>query len=165
MMIWVAMGIWAGMAWAHEVRPAIGDLSVVDGTVTLDITLNAEAIVAGVDLEGVDDTNDTVQSREVDALRALTPEELANRIRALAPTFTGALGFQADGQAIMLQLTGVAVDEIGNIALPRDTRLTLQAFVPTRTQSVALTWPAEYGTLVLRQMGVDESEITHYLGI
>ncbi|MGB1209501.1 MAG: HupE/UreJ family protein, partial [Paracoccaceae bacterium] len=51
--------------------------------------------------------------------------------------------------------TGVAVDEIGNIALPRDTRLTLQAFVPTRTQSVALTWPAEYGTLVLRQMGVD----------
>ena len=44
---------------AHEVQPAIADLSTGDGQVMLDIRLNAEAMLAGINLDGITDTNET----------------------------------------------------------------------------------------------------------
>lgn len=152
----VALICLAQVVVAHEVLPAIGDLTIENGGVVLDISLNAEAIVAGVDLEGVDDTNDTILSREVDALRLLQPEELSERIRVMAPFIVSVIEFYADGQIVPLQLTGINVPDVGDSAQPRESQLTFEASVATATGQVSLKWPAEFGTLILRQQGVSD---------
>ena len=47
---------------AHEVRPSIADISSDADTVTLSVTLNAEAILSGADLNAVEDTDALAQS-------------------------------------------------------------------------------------------------------
>lgn len=149
-------------AQAHEVRPAIGDLVTRDGTLELSLTLNAEALVAGVNLDGVIDTDQLDGSDAVDALRALAPEDLSERIRAVLPEVVNALDIQAGDVRLDPQAAEIEVAPIGNTDLPRDTRILLRAALPPGAQTVAMSWPAEYGTLVLRQQGV-EDPYTEYL--
>ncbi|KMK67158.1 HupE/UreJ family protein [Puniceibacterium sp. IMCC21224] len=143
-------------ALAHEVRPAIGDLTVTDGQMRLTITLNAEAIVAGVNLDGVEDTNATASAEEVDALRVLEPDVLASQFRDGIDAFAAALKMTADGVPVDLSEVEIVVDPVGNIDLPRDTRITLEGAVAPGADALEMVWPARFGTLILRQQGVDE---------
>ena len=151
-----------GIAGAHEVRPAIGDLTTAQGDVLLTLTLNGEALVAGVDLDGVQDTNDTDKSDAVDRLRALEPAALEAQLQARMDAFARRLDMTAGGQGIDLSVTGIEVDPVGNTDLPRDTVLRFQGALPRGAETLALAWPDGMGTLVLRQQGV-EDPYTEYL--
>ncbi len=161
-LIWMLAVVWAGVAAAHEVRPAVGDLTANDGAVQLDLRLSAEAILAGVDLEGVQDTNETGLSAAVDALRALEPEALEARLEAAAGEFESAIGVSADGAALPMALTAVETDPVGDVALPRDTVMRFTGTLPQGAETLEVTWPARYGTLILRQIGVEDG-FTGYL--
>ncbi|SMC43042.1 HupE/UreJ family protein [Primorskyibacter flagellatus] len=152
----------ASTVWAHEVRPAIGDLTTADGRLELALSLNAEALVAGVDLDGVTDTDETDSSDRVDALRALSPEEMAERLRAALADVVTALDLRAGDAALTAQIDSIDVAPVGNTDLPRDTTIVLSADLPPAVDTVQMSWPAEYGTLVLRQQGV-EDPYTEYL--
>ncbi|WP_116596898.1 HupE/UreJ family protein [Primorskyibacter marinus] len=152
----------ASTAWAHEVRPAIGDLTAADGRLELALSLNAEALVAGVNLDGVTDTDETDSSDRVDALRALSPEEMAERLRAALADVVAALDLRAGDAPLNAQLDSIDVAPVGNTDLPRDTTIVLSADLPPAVDTVQMSWPAEYGTLVLRQQGV-EDPYTEYL--
>lgn len=141
---------------AHEVKPAIADLSAEAGRVELALSFTAEPIVAGVNLEGVSDTNDTLGAGDVDALRALTPTAMEEALRAALPRILSEMQLTADGTRVTLSETELAVREETNIELPRDTWLVLSGDLPAGAESVALSWPATYGTLILRQQGVDD---------
>nr|WP_281495950.1 HupE/UreJ family protein [Marivita sp. S6314] len=148
--------LWITAAVAHEVRPAIGDLEVVDDQVRLTITLNGEALAAEVSLDGLENTDTLDQSDEVDRLRALDPAALRDVLSLKIPGFIDSLSVMAGDTAVALSLQGIEVAEVGNTALPRDTVLTLEGPMPADETTLSLTWPAEYGALVLRQQGVDE---------
>lgn len=156
--IWVSLCLLvaATLVAAHEVRPAIGDLVVSDGQVQVTLTLNGEALVADVSLEGIDDTNALDASEELDRLRALEPDALRTDLDPRMPGFVDSLNVTAGGDPVDLTVTGIDVAEVGNTDLPRDTVLTLQGPLPDGADTIALTWPAAYGALVLRQQGVDE---------
>ncbi|SIT14658.1 HupE / UreJ protein [Roseivivax lentus] len=146
----------AGLAAAHEVRPAIADLTVTEGRLELSVTLNAEALVAGADLEGVEDTNALDLSDEIDALRALPPEALAARLSEMRATVTERIGIEAGGKTVALSMTEISPGPVGNPELPRDTVLAFEGTLPAGADSLTVTWPADWGTVVLRQQGVEE---------
>lgn len=144
-------------AAAHEVRPAIGDLFTEDNRLVLELRLFAEPILAGADLEGVEDTNATEQAEDIETLRALSTEALTERLQADAARFAETLSARAgDSDALALSLTTVEVEAVEDLELPRETRLRLEAELPGGARTVSLTWPARYGTLILRQQGVDD---------
>ena len=72
------------MAAAHEVFPSIMNLSAADGAISIDIELNAEAMLAGVDLSTVTDTNDAENGADYDGLRSLSPQEIKALQKSLA---------------------------------------------------------------------------------
>lgn len=152
----VALLILAGSASAHEVRPAIADLSTRTGTVTFDLRLSIEPVLAGVDLEGVQDTNDTDRAGLVDELRALSPEDLRTRINAGMPDLLNPIVLTADGTVVPLRITQVQIDDVPQVDLPRETRLFLTGDLPKGAQSLTVSWPSEYGALILRQIGVED---------
>ena len=155
--------LWPVVAASHEVVPAIGDFSVApDGTLTLSLAVNGEALVAGVDLDGLADTSESEADTEVDALRALPPADLETRLRDIAPGMATALNLTADGAPVDLAATGFTIDPVGDVALPRISQIVFTGLIPSETQDIALTWPRGYGDLVLRQQGVD-TPYTGYL--
>ncbi|MGR3272222.1 HupE/UreJ family protein [Thalassococcus profundi] len=154
-LFWLGL-VAATTAAAHEVSPAIADLTVTDGRAEFELAFSAEAVIAGVDLEGVQDTNATDQAAEVDALRALPPEELEARLRETVPDMVAAMDLRVDGEPVPLEVESIAIPPVGNVDLTRSTVLVLSGPVPQGAGVAEMQWPAEYGTLILRQQGVEE---------
>ncbi|MDF1715733.1 MAG: HupE/UreJ family protein [Antarcticimicrobium sp.] len=145
----------AGAARGHEVTPTIADLEVTGGVLTLDIRLNAEAFVAGINLDGLINTNASSGSARYDSLRALPPEEFAPRLRAFAETWAGQIRVTANGP-VPLAVEAVRVPEVGDAELPRASHLVLTGRVPAGSDTLTLAWPFGSGGLVLRQQGVED---------
>src|SRR6056297_1204952 len=152
----LALVVSVSAALAHEVRPAIGDLTTENGELSLVLPLSMEPVLAGVDLEGVDDTNETDGADRVDELRALPPDALRSEIDAQLDMILDGIEIRADGTLLPLSVTEIDVDNVPEVDLPRETRLFLSADLPAGAQALTVSWPAEYGTMILRQMDVDD---------
>jgi hydrogenase/urease accessory protein HupE len=142
-------------ATAHELRPAIADLTATDDRLSLSVTLNAEALLAGIDLEVHADSTESPEAADYDALRAQPPEALSDQLRAIWPEIARNLTIRADGTDLAAELEGVEVPPVGDVAIARDSTLTIAAALPPGTRTVEVGWTSDYGPLVIRQFGVD----------
>lgn len=146
----------ASGALAHEVNPAIADLTVEDGQLELSLFFNGEAYLSGIDLDGIADTNEDAASGDYDALRALPEAEVETRLRAALPALVEAFALTADGVALEPEIAGLdTFPGLGDTG-PRESLLRLVAAVPDGTEAVAMSWPRGMGTLILRQQGVED---------
>lgn len=142
---------------AHEVQPTIADLALAgDNNVTLDLRLNVEAFLAGVDLDAVADTNEDSASDTYDVLRALGAAEIEARLPALVAAWNAHPLATAGEEALVFEIAGVTVPEDVDFELPRLTELSLRAALPAGATAITVNWPAGAGALVLRQQGVEE---------
>ena len=146
---------------AHEVTPTIADFRVQDGQIALDLRLNVEAFVAGIDLDGMADTNESELANDYDSLRGLDQAELEPMVRQFAEEWLETLKLTADVQ-IELEVTQIIIPEVGNVELPRASFLYLNGMIPEHVRSLTLYWPKGSGGVVLRQNGV-EDPYTGYL--
>lgn len=148
----------AGTARAHEMSPAIADVTVSAETVTIDLSLYAEALVAGVDLAQFKDTNDAPEGREYDTLRALPPVAFESRFRAAWPLIAQGLEVSVTGHRVQPLITKISVEDGLDQSLPRRTFLTLEAELPVGADPVIVGWDAAYGPMILRQMSAAKSD-------
>lgn len=146
--------LWSA-ATAHELRPAIADLTATDDRLSLRVTLNAEALLAGIDLEVHADSTESPEAADYDALRAEPPEVLDERLRAAWPEIAGNLTIRADGTDLLPELEGIEVPDVGDVSIARDSTLAIGAALPPGTRTVEVGWNAAYGPLVIRQFGVE----------
>lgn len=154
-MVAVVLITLASTAAAHEVLPTIGDMEARDGQLVFSLNGNFESIVAGIDLEGLDDTGAAPQAATYDALRMMEPAAMAAEFNAYWPTMAEAIGVLLDGAKAPLTLTGIEVPPVGDIEVVRQSTLTFSAPLPAQAETVQIDWPASYGVLVLRQQGVE----------
>ncbi|WP_435659501.1 HupE/UreJ family protein [Leisingera caerulea] len=153
LLCWVAIA--AASARAHEVTPAIADFTIEDGRITLQVRLNAEAFVAGINLDGLADTNQTAQAADYDELRALGAEELEPMVQLFAEEWLETFSLLAGGP-VELSVTRITIPEVGDASLPRASVLVFGGEIPPQAQSLRIAWPAGSGGVVLRQNGVAE---------
>ena len=146
---------WAQTAAAHEVLPSIADMTQTDDTLSFDVRLNIESLLAGVDLSAVSDTNDAPQAATYDSLRAEDPATLADQFRAFWPTMAPQIAVTTDAGPATLTLDEVTVPETGDVSVPRTSQIRFTATMPESAQTVQVGWAREFGTLVLRQQGVE----------
>lgn len=142
------------MATAHEVLPSITDMRAVDERVVFDVRANLESFVAGIDLSTTSDTNDTPEAASYDELRALSPEELAERFRTFWPQMAEEITLTADGAALAPTLDSVTAGPIGDVEIPRPSDFRFSAPLPEGAEIVQMGWGPEFGVMVLRQMDV-----------
>jgi hypothetical protein len=149
-------------AQAHEVTPTITDFTVEGGTLSLTMRANIEAFLAGIDLEGLEDTNASAQVDIYDRLRALAPDALTQDVTTYWPQMAGDLQLETDQGPVTAILSGVEVEPQPDLELPRVTVLTLRADLPANASTLTIGWPAKYGAMIVRQNGV-EDPYTAYL--
>ncbi|MBQ4823060.1 HupE/UreJ family protein [Leisingera sp. HS039] len=154
-LLFTMVAIGAGSARAHEVTPVIADFTVKDGQVALELRLNVEAFVAGINLDGLSDTNETAQAADYDELRALEAPELEPMVQLFAEEWLETFSLQAGGP-VELRVSGISIPEAGDTNLPRASFLELTGEIPAGADSLRIAWPAGSGGVVLRQNGVEE---------
>lgn len=143
----VGLLVITGRVQAHEMRPAVADVTIAQSQMQVELQVAVETLLAGIDQSQVIDTDESPQAETYDRLRVLPDQALADLVRAEWSLL--ASGFLVDG-AGPLNLIGVEVIEEPNLDLPRDTLLTMQADLPPGNGPVALGWVAQNGGLVVR---------------
>lgn len=133
-----------------------------DKHVVVKIRTSGEAILSGIDLSTVEDTDDSDKSHIYDALRSLEPGILEAQIKNGWEQVAGNIFITiADGETLPLKLDQVEVEPVGNTNLPRSTFLTMSAEL-SGARSITFAWAREFGGVILRQQGV-ENGLTQFL--
>ena len=153
--VWLSTLILITSARAHEVQPAIMDMTIGADTLEMQIDWMIEAAVAGVDLETVDDTNDAENAEAYDALRALGPNALAVEVRAAWDGIASQITIMAGDRRLPIALGDVDVPVLDDVELSRISTLTLTAPLPADDSAITVGWDATLGPLVVRQAGVE----------
>ena len=149
-------------AQAHELQPTIADLTVEPGQAEMVFQLNLEALLSGIDLDTIKDTNNAENAQDYDDLRALPADAIAARVPDLLANWNGLPMLLVDGQAVALQSAALTIPQDVDIELARIAQWRLSAAVPQDASEVVVTWPDGAGAMVLRQQGVDQP-FTGYL--
>jgi len=148
---------------AHEVQPSVADVTIGGDEIALDFEATLEPFIAGVDLEGLSDTNDSDVADEVDRLRALEPAALEEAFREAFDRFADQIDVTVDGARVPLSLQSVSAAPVGNVELPRLSDFVVTGPLPEGDAPVVVQWDASLGALVLRQMGAGQDGYTGYL--
>lgn len=151
----VLIALFGAAAQAHEVQPAISDLTIGEDAVSIDVTMTLEAPLAGVDLAGLADTNDSANAGAYDRMRALDAAALEAEFRGKWPEIAARIALKADDTALSPRITSVRVPVVENVELPRYSTFTMVADLPPGAQTVTFGWDASMGGLIVRQQGVE----------
>lgn len=150
----VAMG---SAVLSHEVQPAIVDLSFSEnGTFTLNISLNLEAVIAGIEPEN-SETSESENAPEYDRLRGLGPYELGDVLAQFSEEFLKKLHLSADGNTLGAILVSFDIPEIGDLALSRESVLIVQGHLPMGAKAFIWGWDRTFGSSVIRIAADDTS--------
>ena len=146
---------WPLAAAAHEVRPVVvtADLSQA-GKVELTVSANLEAVMAGIGPQHKD-TDDAPQAAEYNKLRALSPADLKARFDAFAPRFLREASLSFDGAASTAAVAGVEIPDVRDQKLARISTVKMTAPVPADAKALTWTFPAAFGSSVLRVKRAD----------
>ena len=150
-MIGAALWLLAAAASAHEVQPSVADVEVTEDRVVLEIVTAVEPLIAGIDLSEVEDTDQSPLADRNDRLRALPPEALSEALEEAWPLIAPGLTIRAGDQALAPELAEIEIPPVGDIAVRRDSRITVEAALPDDGSAVTIAWATELGGLVVRQ--------------
>lgn len=142
----------AGTAQAHEMQPAIVDAEVGEDRVRLTMIVQGEAMVAGIDLASITDTNNSPLAEVYNALRAEPPGAFEERFRAEWDRLAAGLTLGAGETRLVPVLETVSTDAAMSDELPRQTRVVVSAPLPDDDSAVVFGWRADYGPMILRQV-------------
>ena len=93
--------------YSHEIKPAIVDITILEGKASIEFKLNAETILSKIDASVYDDTNNSPQFQKYDALRALSTEEVEKMVIENENKFTDKIKINIGDETIPLSLRNV----------------------------------------------------------
>jgi hydrogenase/urease accessory protein HupE len=137
--------------WSHEIQPAIADLIFAPdfSTYALDIALNLEAAVTGIG-SGHDDTDQSPEASQYNALRALPPDVFRERLSEQSDSLLSQISIMADGVELEKTIENISVPDIGDLSIARVSRLTITGPLPEGAVEMTVSWDASLGAIVLR---------------
>ena len=148
---------------AHELRPAIADMTINEDRVSLSVALNLEAVIAGIGADH-DDTDDAPEAAAYDALRGREPTELREAFESFESEFLSQITLRADDQALEPAVADVVIPEVGDTDLARESVVTLDAVLPDGAEDVTVGWDDSLGPLILRAPGKSEPYSAYLTG-
>ena len=151
----------ASNAQSHEVNPAIADILQKKDGVQLEIRLNIEALLSGIDLSNVSNTDEAKQSAKYDFYRGRSDIDLKSDFSEIWPSLETEIKIKQDNELVALRLKNIIVEGQENFDYPRFSTIVFVASVdPYRPFS--FQWSKAYGDIVLRGPG-SENGFTQYL--
>ena len=146
---------------SHEVTPAIGDIFQKQDGIQLEIRLNLEALLSGIDLSDISNTDEAAQSAEYDFYRGMSTVDLKSNFSELWPNLKNEIQIKQDNELVDLKLQNILVEDQKNFEYPRFTTVICSVKLDPR-RPFRFLWAKSFGEIVLREQGGDNS-FTQYL--
>ena len=153
----VAIVMGSGLAQAHELTPAVADLSFGGDKFELEIEMNLEAAMAKIGPEH-DDSDDSPNKAQYEALRALEGDVLGARFEAFFQEFLTDVYINIDGQIAEVELKSADIMGVGDVELARISTVVLEGPLPAGAQTLTFAWADLFGPIVLRTQTDVENE-------
>ncbi len=150
-------------ATAHEIRPTIADVTVNQGAVTMTVSVTLETLIAGINVDAVENTNDAPEAAIYDQLRAMDSAALEAAFRADWPRISRGFLIEVEGERLDPEIVSVSIPSVGNVELPRDSILTITAALPEGDAGVRLGLATGFGAFIPRQIGGGEDAYEGFL--
>ena len=149
----------SGQSVAHEIRPAVADLSIMStttqdqalGRLVIIIDFNVEMFLADLDASVLKNTDNAQQGEDYDAYRRLSVADLSSQFSEQWPRFAASLVGRAGREALAFQLEGIEVKNNVDLSLPRSSKVSIYSYLPDNNSPIEFGWDAKLGPLVLRQ--------------
>ena len=152
--LWLAC---AGLAAAaHDITPMLGDFYDSGGQLVLDLELNAEVYLAGIDPDQYTNTMQSDAADPYNKYRQMPGKQLEALLEAYAADWVPSIEITVGETPVPMEVTGVEVPAVGNIDLPRTSKLHLAGQLPPGATSMVMTWPEGAGAVVLRQQNAPD---------
>jgi hypothetical protein len=149
----------SGQSVAHEIRPAVADLSIMStttqdqalGRLVIIIDFNVEMFLADLDASVLKNTDNAQQGEDYDAYRRLSMADLSSQFSEQWPRFAASLVGRAGREALAFQLGGIEVENNVDLSLPRSSKVSIYSYLPDNNSPIEFGWDTKLGPLVLRQ--------------
>ena len=159
-----------GITHAHEIKPVVADISVNPELITVDMTVNLEAIITEIGAEH-DDTDDSPKADQYNNFREMPSAELSAELDTYLPQLLSQISLRDEtssettSKALELKLVSVDIPAVGDTRLARDTKMVLQADRPPSARAISWSWGEQYGPIILRAESLDTTgePFTQYL--
>lgn len=147
------------VAGAHEIRPAIADVSFADdGTYRVSLNVNLEAVLAGIGPAHTD-TNESPNAQQYNRLRALPPPALEAEVRKYLPEYLKGITLEFDGARGQSELCDLKIPAVGDEGRARLSTLTLCGAVPQGARVFRWAYAPELGQSIVRLPAVGGGEV------
>lgn len=146
-------------AVAHEIRPAVVTVDISQRErYSISVSANLEALLAGIGAEHKD-TDDAPGASQYKELRSLSAEQLRQRFDVFASLWLKDLGIAFDGRQAAVAIDGVDIPMGVDPSLARISTIKLSGAQPGDAKIFQWTYPARFGTNVLRVKRQGSSEL------
>ena len=127
-------------AHAHEMRPAMADITVSPAQVLVIIKFNAELFLSDIDASEITDSDDAPNAATYDHMRQLPPVALGKEFAKKWPAFADLLNGQAGNERLLFELVDFTSEEDIDLSLPRISTATITALKPAYERSIRFGW-------------------------
>ncbi len=149
----------APAAGAHEIRPAIADVSFADdATYRVALNVNLEAVLAGIGPAHAD-TNESPNAQQYNTLRSLPPAALEAALRKYLPEYIKGITLEFDGVRSQPEVCELKIPEVGDEGRARLSTLALCGAVPKGARAFRWAYAPEYGQSIVRLPAVGGGEV------
>ena len=147
-----------GLLHADVIKPTMADISVHStGEVDIELHVSIEALMTGINNRWRR-TQDAPQAKDYDRLRALSPEQLAERFKDFEAEMLAGIDLRFDGERVDLQVTKLDIPLPGYKKVPRASVLYLRGEVPRGAQQLVWYFPKRFSNNAVRVKQVNEAE-------
>ena len=145
---------------SHEIKPAVLDLIIENQSISMDLKLNAEIVLADIDASQYQDTNNSPQSNIYDQYRFQSATELKASIVNHWDKFQDKINVNFEGELTFLDLKEILTVEELNLELPRETNLQIELM--NFNKPFTIQFDNSLGPVVLRQFNNQEKQEVLY---
>ena len=152
------------LAHAHEIRPAIVDLQILDNaTFKIEIRLNLEAIIAEIGPEH-NDTSESKNAQRYQRLRAMPANELRKAFHRFESRLVEGISLQSNLGRLYPRFIDIEIPAVGDLELARDSTVVLGGEIPAGAEKLTWGWNESFGANALRVSSPSKADLyTVYL--
>ena len=151
----ILVGLISTLTNAHGIKPAIVEYQSSNGLIEINLTINAELFLSGIDASQFVDTTNAPEAKIYDQLRLLDAKELESRIKNSESALKEKLYLKVDQELLSLNLDKISVEITDEKENVRMTRISFKTAVPKNSQQVTFSWEKELGPLIFRNLSLE----------
>ena len=151
----VVLYLITNLVHAHSIKPSIVEYRIFGKNIELNLSINAEVFLSGIDASKFINTANAPQKKLYDELRKLQIDELESKIRDSIDSLKDSVYLKVDQKMLSLNLDEINVQDVEDEENIRITIISFKTTAPEDGKTITFAWKKELGSLIFRDFSME----------